>query len=339
MDRLPVKYSIASRATADAIDLCIKTLGPLKLGLGISDNDIFAFSESVNNAYRPDVVRYALSDPAKHGSVELAYDTTCCKAVMYYRIAHAMLKWDILGDINIKRGLAFKVYEEAKRVTGIDIHPGAEIGEGFVIDHGVGTVISGNIRSGTVVGETTIIGKNVTILNGVLLGARNVNDGTKYTSRRHPTIGNDVTICGNVQILGAITVGDNVFIGPGCIITQDIPAGTKCTLRTTVQMTRIQNGTAPELEALVIDDKHFILYGNNLENCKIEFVNSEYNLCQEYGISILEAHPTKLIFDVVKYPSFIREASIAKYIIVSSGDNSAIMACNYLKNYLLENIL
>ena len=94
--------------------------------------------------------------------------------------------------------------------TGIDIHPAARIGEGFFIDHGAGVVI----------GETTVIGRNVTLFQGVTLGGTGRERG-----KRHPTIGNNVTIGAGAKVLGNITIGDNAYIGANAVVLRSVPAG------------------------------------------------------------------------------------------------------------------
>ncbi|MEY4993762.1 MAG: hypothetical protein RIS82_884 [Actinomycetota bacterium] len=94
--------------------------------------------------------------------------------------------------------------------TGIEIHPGAKIGRRVVIDHGMGVVI----------GETAIVGDDVLIYHGVTLGGRE-----NITSKRHPTIGNNVIIGAGAAVLGNITIGDNSSIGAGTTVTKDLPEG------------------------------------------------------------------------------------------------------------------
>ena len=107
------------------------------------------------------------------------------------------------------------------RETGTDIHPGATIGDSFFIDHGTGVVI----------GETTVIGNNVKIYQGVTLGALSFpKDGCGMLlkgAKRHPTIGNNVTIYANATVLGDITIGDNTTIGSSCWIKTSIPANSR----------------------------------------------------------------------------------------------------------------
>ena len=99
--------------------------------------------------------------------------------------------------------------------TGIEIHPGAEIGEGFFIDHG----------SGVVIGETSIIGKNVTLYQGVTLGGT----GNEKCRKRHPTIGDNVFIGSGAKLLGPITVGSGARIGANSVVLKDVPEGATVT--------------------------------------------------------------------------------------------------------------
>ena len=94
--------------------------------------------------------------------------------------------------------------------TGIEIHPGAQIGKGFFIDHG----------NGVIIGETTIIGDNVTLYQGVTLGGTGKEHG-----KRHPTIGNNVMISAGAKVLGSFTIGDNSKIGAGSVVLSEVPPG------------------------------------------------------------------------------------------------------------------
>ena len=104
--------------------------------------------------------------------------------------------------------LARKISQRAARITGIEIHPGATIGKGLFIDHGHGVVI----------GETTIIGDNVTLYQGVTLGGTGKEKG-----KRHPTIGNNVMISAGAKVLGSFTIGDNSKIGAGSVVLHEVP--------------------------------------------------------------------------------------------------------------------
>lgn len=100
------------------------------------------------------------------------------------------------------------ISQRAARKTGIEIHPGATIGKGFFIDHG----------SGVIIGETAIVGDNVTLYQGVTLGGTG-----KETGKRHPTIGDNVMISAGAKIIGSFTVGENSKIGAGSVVLEEVP--------------------------------------------------------------------------------------------------------------------
>jgi serine O-acetyltransferase len=123
------------------------------------------------------------------------------KVMIKYRKAHKLY---LKGHYFRAR----RISQKAARKTGIEIHPGATIGKGFFIDHGTGVVI----------GETTIIGDNVTLYQGVTLGGTG-----KECGKRHPTIGNNVMISVGAKVLGSFTVGDNSKIGAGSVVIEEVP--------------------------------------------------------------------------------------------------------------------
>ncbi|MBS4932651.1 MAG: serine acetyltransferase, partial [Clostridiales bacterium] len=133
-------------------------------------------------------------------------------AIYVYRMAHILYEEKVPFIPRI-------MSEYAHGRTGIDINPGAQIGEYFFIDHGTGIVI----------GETTIIGNHVKLYQGVTLGALSTRKGQELSgTKRHPTIGNHVTIYANSTVLGSTTViGDQVIIGGNTFITESISANTK----------------------------------------------------------------------------------------------------------------
>ena len=154
------------------------------------------------------------SDPAATGIDEVLLTYPGAYAVTVYRIAHALLKE---GAVIVPRMMT----ELAHRRTGIDIHPGADIGHSFFIDHGTGVVI----------GETTLIGDRVRIYQGVTLGALTVPQGAARPEpgkRRHPTIEDDAVIYANATILGGDTIiGKGAVIGGNAFITSSVAPGTK----------------------------------------------------------------------------------------------------------------
>lgn len=142
------------------------------------------------------------NDPAARSTVEIILLYPHIKALFFYRIAHFWYKIHFYF-------LARFTSNIARHWVGIEIHPGAKIGKGLLIDHGMGVVI----------GETAVIGDDCTIYHGVTLG------GTGHQHvKRHPTIGNNVMIGSGAKVLGGITVGDNVKIGANSVVLKDVPA-------------------------------------------------------------------------------------------------------------------
>lgn len=147
-------------------------------------------------------------DPATRSKLEAVICSSGLHAIWCYRAAHWLWQRKFYLFARI-------LSQIARFLTGIEIHPGAKIGTGFMIDHGMGVVI----------GETTEIGNDVTLYHDVTLGGRKLYDENgKKLIKRHPTIGNNVTIGSGAQILGPITLGDNVKIGSNAIVIHDIPA-------------------------------------------------------------------------------------------------------------------
>ena len=155
-------------------------------------------------------------DPAASGKEEIVFSYPGLFAITVYRLAHVL---QVLSVPMIPRIMT----EYAHSVTGIDIHPGATIGENFFIDHGTGIVV----------GETTVIGKGVKIYQGVTLGALSTRGGQSLRGkRRHPTIEDNVTIYAGASILGGGTViGQNSVIGSNAFITESIAPNTTVTLK------------------------------------------------------------------------------------------------------------
>ncbi len=159
-----------------------------------------------------DLDAFRRGDPAAAGDGEIIASYPGYYAILIYRLAHVLHR---LSVPSLPRMLT----EHAHSRTGIDIHPGAEIGESFFIDHGTGVVI----------GETATIGKNVKIYQGVTLGALSTRGGSALRGKkRHPTIGNDVTIYAGASILGGDTViGDGSTIGGNAFLTSSVAPGSK----------------------------------------------------------------------------------------------------------------
>ncbi|MEA1959828.1 MAG: serine O-acetyltransferase [Bacillota bacterium] len=140
-------------------------------------------------------------DPAARSVLEILVCYPGFKAILHHRVAHFLY--------NKKRYFLARLLSHISRhLTGIEIHPGARIGKGFFIDHG----------SGIVIGETAEIGDDVTLYQGVTLGGTGKEKG-----KRHPTIGNNVTISAGAKILGSFTVGNNVKVGGGSVVLKAVP--------------------------------------------------------------------------------------------------------------------
>ncbi|SDD18188.1 serine O-acetyltransferase EpsC [Rhodococcus tukisamuensis] len=141
-------------------------------------------------------------DPAARSNLENAVVYSGLHAIWAHRVAHRM--WAVPA----LRGPARVLAQFTRFLTGVEIHPGATIGRRFFIDHGMGVVI----------GETAEIGDDVMLYHGVTLGGRSV-----AKTKRHPTIGNRVTIGAGAKVLGPVVVGDDSAIGANAVVTRDVP--------------------------------------------------------------------------------------------------------------------
>lgn len=140
-------------------------------------------------------------DPAARSRAEVYFLYAGFKAVRAYRRAHWFYKHDM-------KFIARWISQRARRKTGIEIHPGATIGKNLFIDHGMGVVI----------GETTVIGDNCTLYQGVTLGGTGKDHG-----KRHPTLGDNVLIGAGAKVLGPFRVGDNSRVAAGAVVLSEIP--------------------------------------------------------------------------------------------------------------------
>jgi len=141
-------------------------------------------------------------DPAAVNFVEVLLSYSGLHALISHRIAHRLHMWKIPL---IPRLLS----QFTRSFTGIEIHPGAQVSKSLFIDHGMGVVI----------GETSVVGENVTMYQGVTLGGTG-----KERGKRHPTIGNNIVIGAGAKILGNITIGDNVNIGSNAVVIRNVPS-------------------------------------------------------------------------------------------------------------------
>lgn len=141
-------------------------------------------------------------DPASTHTIEILLCYSGLHALMWHRLAHRLHQWRVPL-------LPRLVSQIARFLTGIEIHPGAVIGKGCFIDHGMGVVI----------GETAVVGDNVTLYQGVTLGGTGKEKG-----KRHPTLGDNVVIGTGAKVLGNIRIGNNTAVGANAVVIRDIPA-------------------------------------------------------------------------------------------------------------------
>jgi serine O-acetyltransferase len=150
---------------------------------------------------REDIASILESDPAAKSWIEVVLCYPGLHAVWGHRLSH----WMWRQKLHLVARLSSQFF---RWITGIEIHPGAQIGHRLLIDHGLGVVI----------GETSVVGDDVTIYQGVTLGGTG-----KERGKRHPTVGNHVSIGSGAKLLGNITIGDNCRVGAGSVVLRDVP--------------------------------------------------------------------------------------------------------------------
>jgi serine O-acetyltransferase len=177
-------------------------------------------------------------DPAAKSVVEIFLCYPGFHAILFHRLAHKLYRWGV--------PLVPRVISQIARfLTGIEIHPGATIGRRFFIDHG----------SGVVIGETTEIGDDVLLYQGVTLGGTGHERG-----KRHPTLGNGVVVGTGAKVLGNIRIGDNVKIGAGSVVVHPVPDNSTVVgipgrvVRIRAEGGVLEHGRLPDPEGQAIDD-------------------------------------------------------------------------------------
>lgn len=158
-------------------------------------------ADAIREEIRTDVAAVRERDPAARSDAEVLLLYSGVHAILAYRVAHRLY-------IGGHRFAARAVSQAARHLTGIEIHPGAKIGKGLFIDHGMGVVI----------GETTEIGDNCTLYQGVTLGGTG-----KDVGKRHPTLGNNVMIGAGAKVLGPFLIADNSKIAANAVVLKEIP--------------------------------------------------------------------------------------------------------------------
>lgn len=163
---------------------------------------IILFIALIAITFRGEVKAALERDPAAVNYIEVLLTYSGLHAIIMYRIAHSLLKLKLPFFPRF-------ISQFTKFITGIEIHPGATIGNGLFIDHGMGVII----------GETSVVGDNVTLFQGVTLGGTG-----KERGKRHPNIGNNVVVGTGAKVLGNITIGDNSYVGANAVVIKDVPA-------------------------------------------------------------------------------------------------------------------
>ncbi|MEG3976899.1 serine O-acetyltransferase [Microcoleus sp. herbarium8] len=238
-------------------------------------------------------------DPAARESFEYVISSYLSfKAVMYYRIANALF-YSLASASNEQmylQAIARRISEQAKLLTGIEIHPAASIGSGLVIDHGLCTLI----------GETCEIGKNCYLLQGVVLGAIRIADNRG--EKRHPTLGNNVTVGAFAKILGDIKIGDNVEISPGSIVCKDIPSGTRVVVTTELQIHKINGANKLEVHGIFMDDDEQVcISGRCLKNADFYVCDVNHKKVNGIEIKIYEKRDNKVKIGLKRVGDIDRE--------------------------------
>ena len=183
-------------------------------------------------------------DPAAKSILEVVLCYSGLHAIWLHRLSHFLFErgWIVSARL---------VSNFCRFLTGIEIHPGAKIGEGLFIDHGTGIVI----------GETAEIGKNVTLYQGVTLGGTGKEKG-----KRHPTIGNNVVIATGAKVLGSFKVGDHAKIGAGSVVLKEVP---------------------PHATVVGIPGRVVVLHGTRVHN-EEEFKNAWLQVCAKRGMNVAD---------------------------------------------------
>jgi serine O-acetyltransferase len=212
---------------------------------------------SLFKALKEDIEAIFERDPAATNLLEVLLNYSGLHAMIFHRLAHPLYKLGL-------RTLPRLISQVSRFLTGIEIHPGAEIEPGFFIDHGMGVVI----------GETSEIGRNVTLYQGVTLGGTG-----KETGKRHPTIGDNVMISAGAKVLGSIEIGDHVKVGAGAVVLDSVPDN--CTVVGIPGRVVVKNGKKVETDAV------------DLEHGDLPDPVQEMLMCMDKRIKKLEAKHNK----------------------------------------------
>lgn len=311
---------------------------------GLYDHEIVSFANKVAIVAFADIEQLSKLDPAAHidrDSHKYVFRTyRSAKAILYYRIANA-LYYDneyFVGSEEqnlLRMHYARKISELAKIETNVEIHPAAKIGAPFRIDHGFNTRINADVKigdnchllNGIVIGETCELGYGCSVSDGVVMGSIDIENNKD--GKRHPTIGNNVTISADVRILGSVHIGDNVFICPKSVIIKDIPNDTKVSIINQLQLANRKSEKSNFKIYGVVPDEDIAIYGANLKEIDISIIDDHYQEIPWLKLQIKSISETKIVIkleiddcskdNIANYIIQIKKDGYLHYIIESIG--------------------
>lgn len=271
--------------------------------------------ETAAEVLTQDLEAFVRRDPAAHGRYHLILDgSSSFRAVMHYRLAHEFWQrreengccWD---------SVAIKLSNQGKLHSGVDIHPGARVGARFVLDHAYGTVI----------GETCRIGDDAYILGGVTLGSLGIANNP--SGQRHPTLGNNVQVGAFARVLGAIVVGNNVFISPNCVVTEDIPSNSRISIVNQIQLEKLESPKtqiSPKIIGSFIEDDRFVVICQGFQGLTATLLDKNYQPIS--SAKTLPSQEDSKRYDI-RFPlsPFEAQRLLRAQFHVSLSDNSAVL--------------
>lgn len=276
--------------------------------------DVTRFVDALVPVVTEDLHALVAGDPASRGSCRYVLASyQCFRAVLTYRVTHALV--ETADGLASPEGDPLRISarclsERAKVQTGIEIHPDAVIGRRFVVDHGVGTVI----------GQTVHIGEDCYILQNVILGSTGIAGNA--TGRRHPTLGSRVEVGAFARVLGPVHVGDEVLIGPHCVVTSDVRGGSRVVVRNQYEVVspncRMEVfGTVPRVGG------GLEIHGSRLSDVTISIVDSRLRALPRYRVEVQRASDQLVECLVVGEQSAPRDVGLL--LTDASGESLAVM--------------
>lgn len=257
--------------------------------------DIHQFVKTITQELLADFIAFLHRDPSATGSAStLLNSSDPFHALIHYRLSNYF--WYSAKELSTSRDIAQYIYSTGNRFSNIDIHPGAIIGERFVMDH----------ANGTVIGETAIIGDDCYVLGNVILGARGIADNK--STKRHPTIGNNVQIGSNSRILGPVNIGDNVFISPFSVVVKDIPNNCRVSIVNQLQLTRYpeaENEIKPIIELTFFIESSIFVVTQYVQFIEATIVDQDHLGCTDFHCTVVKLRPGVFEIEISASEQFI----------------------------------